>query len=231
LLPVPGAARYVTTTDMASVFPPWSNTAVRVAVAAIAVGGACAAVAPMIWVRTPWARAEDAAVDQPVQLDHRHHAADDGIDCVYCHNTVYRAATAGIPSTEKCMGCHEQIWSGSPMLEAVRRSWFSGMPIPWNRVTEVPAFVYFNHEIHVTKGFGCATCHGRVDRMAVVYQQASLTMGWCLDCHRAPERYIRPPGEVTSMSYDAGNRQLEIGRRLVKELGVRSLTNCTTCHR
>jgi Cytochrome c7 and related cytochrome c len=216
---------------MASVFPPWSNTAVRVALGAIASGGAFAAVAPMIWVRTPWARAENDAVDQPVQLDHRHHAADDRIDCAYCHNTVYRAATAGIPSTEKCMGCHAQIWGQSPMLEVVRRSWFSDMPIPWNRVTQVPGFVYFNHAIHVNKGFGCATCHGRVDRMAVVYQASTLTMGWCLDCHRAPERFIRPPGEVTNMGYDAGDRQLEIGRALVKELGVRSLTHCTTCHR
>jgi hypothetical protein len=216
---------------MASVFPPWSNTAVRVAIA-FAVGGLVIGVAaPMIWARTPWARSQHDRIDQPVEFDHRHHAGDDGIGCVYCHNTVYRAATAGIPSTEKCMGCHAQIWSTSPMLEVVRRSWFSGMPIPWNRVHEVPRFAYFNHSIHVNKGFGCSTCHGRVDRMPVVYQVNTLTMGWCLDCHREPERYIRPPSEVANMSYDAGDRQLEIGRELVKRLGIRSLTNCTTCHR
>jgi len=216
---------------MAAVFPPWSNTAVRVAIVALAIGGFSALAALMIWVRTPWARGQGDAADQPVQFDHRHHFRDDGIDCVYCHNTVHRAATAGIPSTDKCMGCHDQIWSQSPLLEMVRRSYFSGAPIPWNRVHKVPEFAYFNHAIHVAKGFGCATCHGRVDRMAAVYQVANLTMGWCLDCHRNPARYIRPLDQITNMAWDAGDRQEELGRELVKRLGVRSLTGCTTCHR
>lgn len=216
---------------MASVFPPWSNTACRCAIAAIIIFGAAAIIAPMVYVRTPWARYQYDAPDQPVEFDHRHHYRDDGIDCVYCHNTAYRAATAGIPSTEKCMGCHSQIWNQSPMLEVVRRSYFSGRPIPWNRVYQVPAFAYFNHGIHVSKGFGCATCHGQVDQMAVVYQVPTLTMGWCLDCHRHPERFIRPPTEITNMSWSAGERQLELGRALVQKLGVQSLTTCTTCHR
>jgi hypothetical protein len=216
---------------MASVFPPWSNTATRVAIVALVVGGFSALAAPMIYVRTPWARDQKAVVDQPVEFDHRHHTPDDGIACFYCHNTAWRAATAGIPSTEKCMGCHEQIWSQSPMLEAVRRSWFSGKPIPWNRVHQLPAFAYFNHSIHINHGFGCATCHGRVDQMAGVFQVATLTMGWCLDCHRSPEQYIRPLSEITNMSWDAGDRQIELGRALVEQLGIRSLTNCTTCHR
>ncbi len=218
---------------MASVFPPWSNTAFRVAVVVAGAGGLFALAAPMSWVRTPWARSQLDISDQPVEFDHRHHNRDDGIDCVYCHNTVRRAATAGMPSTEKCMGCHDQIWSRSPMLEVVRRSYFSGEPIPWNRVHQLPGFVYFNHSIHVTKGFGCATCHGRVDQMAAVSQVATLTMSWCLDCHRNPERFIRPPSEITNMVWSAGDpqRQLELGRKLVRDLGVRSLTNCTTCHR
>jgi hypothetical protein len=216
---------------MAAVFPPWSNTALRVAVVAAALGGCAAVAAPMIWVRTPWARDQWNVADQPVQFDHRHHNRDDGIDCRYCHNTTDRAATAGIPSTDKCMGCHTQIWSRSPLLEVVRRSYFSGAPIPWNRVYEVPGFAYFNHAIHVNKGFGCSACHGRVDRMAAVYQVPTLTMGWCLDCHRNPEQYIRPLGEITNMAWSAGDRQLELGRELVRQLGVRTLTNCTTCHR
>jgi hypothetical protein len=216
---------------MASVFPPWSNTATRVAILAIVAGGFAALAAPMIWVRTPWARGQHDAVDQPVQMDHRHHVHDDGIDCKYCHNTVDRAATAGIPSTDKCMGCHQQIWSQSPMLEVVRRSYFSGQPIPWNRVHQVPGFVYFNHSIHVTKGFGCSTCHGRVDQMGAVYQVATLTMEWCLDCHRQPERYIRPLDRVTDMDWTPPDRQDDLGRELMARLGVQSLTGCTTCHR
>jgi len=216
---------------MAAVFPPWSNTAFRVAIAAAVLGGVVALAAPMIWVRTPWARAQWNVADQPVEFDHRHHSRDDGIDCRYCHNTTYRAATAGIPSTDKCMGCHSQIWSQSPMLEVVRRSYFSDAPIPWNRVYQVPGYAYFNHSIHVDKGFGCSTCHGRVDRMAAVYQVPTLTMGWCLDCHRNPEQYIRPLGEITNMVWSAGDRQIELGRELVRQLGIRSLTTCTTCHR
>jgi hypothetical protein len=117
------------------------------------------------------------------------------------------------------------------MLELVRRSYFSGAPIPWNRVHQVPGFAYFNHAIHVNKGFGCSTCHGRVDQMPAVYQAAGLTLAWCIDCHRRPERFIRPLDQITNMAWDAGERQEELGRELVRRLGVRSLTNCTTCHR
>lgn len=216
---------------MAAVFPPWANTALRVTLAGVAALGVAAIAAPMIWVRTPWARGQFEARDQPVEFDHRHHHRDDGIDCVYCHNTVARAATAGIPSTDKCMGCHDQIWSESPMLEVVRRSWFSGDPIPWNRVHALPAFVYFNHAIHVSRGFGCSTCHGRVDLMPAVEQVVTLTMGFCLDCHREPERFVRPLDQVTNMEWSPGDRQAEIGRELVAALGIRKLTHCSACHR
>jgi hypothetical protein len=216
---------------MASVFPPWSNTAFRVAIAAAGIGGLALVAAPMIYSRSPWARGQFFVEDQPLEFDHRHHVRDVGIDCEYCHNTARRAATAGVPSTEKCMGCHDQIWNRSPMLDVVKRSYFSGLPIPWNRVHDIPGFVYFNHAIHVNKGFGCASCHGRVDRMPAVYQVATLTMGFCLDCHRNPERYIRPEDEITNMEWSAGDGQLELGRALVKERGIRNVTTCTGCHR
>jgi hypothetical protein len=216
---------------MASVFPPWSNTASRVAVVAAAALGFAALAAPMIWVRTPWARNQYLVEDQPLEFDHRHHVRDVGIDCLYCHNTARRAATAGVPSTEKCMGCHDQIWSRSPMLDVVRRSYFSGASIPWNRVHQLPEYVYFNHAIHVNKGFGCASCHGRVDQMPAVYQVATLTMGFCLDCHRNPERYIRPESEITNMAWSAGDAQVELGRKLVRDGQIRSVTTCSGCHR
>jgi hypothetical protein len=216
---------------MASVFPPWSNTAFRVAIVAAGMGGLALLAAPMIYARSPWARGQFFVEDQPLEFDHRHHVRDVGIDCEYCHNTARRAATAGVPSTEKCMGCHDQIWNRSPMLDVVRRSYFSGMPIPWNRVHQLPGFVYFNHAIHVNKGFGCASCHGRVDRMPAVYQVATLTMGFCLDCHRNPERFIRPEDEITNMDWSAGDGQLELGRVLVEERGIRNVTTCTGCHR
>ena len=215
---------------MAALFRPWTNTAFRVALVAIALGVVAVVVAPMIYVRTPQWRRQLDPVDQPVQFDHRHHVQDDGIDCLYCHQLATVSPTAGIPSTDLCMGCHNQIWNDSPMLEPVRRSWFSGQPIPWNRVHDVPDFVYFNHAIHVTQGIGCESCHGRVDRMGSVYQVADLSMGWCLDCHRQPERFVRPKNLVTEMGYRPDDQDKR-GRALVQEYGTRSVTTCTACHR
>src|SRR4051812_45014419 len=216
---------------MAAVFPRWSNTAVRVVVILAMAAAFTAVLAPMIYVRTPWDRRQYEAIDQPVEFDHRHHSQDDGINCVFCHTSVYKAGSAGIPSTDKCMGCHSQIWSQSPMLEPVRRSYFSGMPIPWNRVHDLPDFVYFNHAIHVNKGVGCGTCHGRVDRMPFVYQASSLTMGWCLDCHRAPEKHLRPLDKITDMRFRPEAQSPEVRAGLASELGVVSLMDCITCHR
>jgi hypothetical protein len=214
---------------MAALFPPWSNTAFRIAVGAILLGGASALAAPMIYVRSPWSTRQSVPLVQPVEFDHRHHNQDDAIDCRYCHNTVDRSATAGMPSTGKCMGCHSQIWNDSTKLEPVRASWFSGLPIRWKRVHNLPDFVYFNHAIHVNKGVGCVTCHGRVDQMPAVMQVAPLTMQWCLECHRAPEQHLRPLDAITDMNWvpaHAGE-----GAAIAEELGVRRLTNCTSCHR
>jgi len=216
---------------MGRALPPWSNTAIRITLVAIGLGVLATAVTPMVFVRTDWRRHEFEPVDQPVEFDHRHHTQDDGIDCRYCHNTVDRSASAGIPSTDKCMGCHSQIWSQSPLLEPVRRSYFSGMPIPWNRVNDMPDFVYFNHAIHVNKGVGCVSCHGRVDRMARVYQVESLTMSWCLGCHRAPEAHLRPLSAITDMRWQPDGDPERLGREIAAALGVQRLTHCSACHR
>ena len=129
------------------------------------------------------------------------------------------------------MKCHSQLWATSPALEAVRESWRTGEPIRWTRVHDLPDFVYFHHGIHVQKGFGCATCHGRVDRMPLVWQAASLRMDWCLDCHRHPERYVRPVDQVFNMEYQPPANQLQYGRQLVALYNIESLTSCSTCHR
>jgi len=216
---------------MAAVFPRWSNTAVRVTVIALFSGVALAIAAPMIYVRTPWSRHQYEPVDQPVEFDHRHHSQDDGINCVFCHTSVTKAGNAGIPTTDKCMGCHSQIWGQSSMLEPVRRSYFADMPLPWNMVHDLPDFVYFNHSIHVNKGVGCSTCHGRVDWMPAVYQVATLTMGWCLDCHRAPEQHLRPLDKITDMRFRPEDQSPAVRARLRDELGVQSLMDCAVCHR
>jgi hypothetical protein len=170
-------------------------------------------------------------IEQPIQFSHLHHVTDDGIDCRYCHTSVETSSFAGIPPTKTCMNCHSQLFATEPILEPVRASLREDKPLRWIRVHDLPDFVYFNHSIHVKKGVGCETCHGRVDQMPLMLQQNSLQMEWCLDCHRAPEKYIRPRSEITTMGYKPSAPQSVVGAQLVKEYGIHPSTDCSTCHR
>jgi hypothetical protein len=170
-------------------------------------------------------------VEQPVQFSHRHHVKDDGIDCRYCHTSVETSAFAGIPPTKTCMNCHSQIWSQAPILEPIRASFRDDKPVRWVRVHDLPDFVYFNHSIHVKKGMGCETCHGRIDNMPLTLQENTLQMEWCINCHRNPANYVRPRGEIYTMGYKPSVPQSVLGPQLVKEYGIRGNTSCSTCHR
>jgi hypothetical protein len=181
--------------------------------------------------RSPYVTRAGTFREQPIQFSHQHHSGGIGIDCRYCHTSVEKAPSAGIPPTKTCMNCHSQIWADSPFLEPVRASFRTGEPLQWTRVHDLPDFVYFNHAVHVKKGVGCATCHGRVDRMPLMLQTASLQMEWCLDCHRNPAKYVRPREAVFQMDYQPPPDQLELGARLVNEYGIQSLTSCSVCHR
>jgi len=172
--------------------------------------------------------------EQPVPFSHAHHVGGLGFDCRYCHTSVETSSFANIPPTKICMNCHSQIWVTSPTLEPVRASFRENKSINWTRVHDLPDFVYFNHSIHVAKGVGCETCHGRVDQMPLMRQEASLQMEWCLNCHRNTEKYIRPREFVTRMGYEPQGDQETIGRQLQAEYqirDVRTLTSCNTCHR
>jgi len=171
-------------------------------------------------------------LDQPVPFSHKHHVTGLGIDCRYCHTTVEETAFAGIPPTETCMTCHSQIWTEAPILEPVRESYRTNTALQWNRVHDLPDFVYFNHSIHISKGIGCQSCHGQVDQMPLMMKQNTLNMEWCLDCHRAPENHIRPQEEVFNMAWQAKDQET-LGLKLVAEYQVRTsqLTNCSICHR
>lgn len=213
---------------MAALFPPWSNTALRLGLVLCACLVLAIPIALMVWVRTPMARGQNNPTQQPVEFDHRHHVSDDGIDCRYCHDLAERSRYAGVPPAERCMGCHNQIATESPLLSLVQTSYWEGKGIAWQRVHRLPSFVYFHHAIHVTRGIGCESCHGRVDRMARVTQVAPLTMGWCLDCHRAPERHLRPLSAITKMGYE---REAGVAEELARAYGTRRLVHCTACHR
>jgi hypothetical protein len=168
---------------------------------------------------------------QPVPFSHDHHVSAIGIDCRYCHTSVETSAFAGMPPTATCMNCHSQIWADSPMLEPVRQSYKTGQPIAWTRVYDLPDYVFFDHSIHLAKGIGCASCHGRVDRMPLLWRTSSLKMEWCLDCHRHPERHVRPREEVMNLSWRPPADAAALRRTLVESYQVKSLTSCSTCHR
>jgi hypothetical protein len=145
---------------------------------------------------------------QPVPYSHALHAGQLGIDCRYCHTTVDKAGFAAIPPTQTCMNCHTSVKPDSPLLKPVRESWATGRPIEWVTVHDLPDYAYFNHSAHVNKGVSCVSCHGRVDQMEVVWQDQPLSMGWCLDCHRAPEKNIRPTDQVTNLGWKPGDLAL-----------------------
>ena len=170
-------------------------------------------------------------IEQPLQFSHMHHVTDDGIDCRYCHTSVETSSFAGIPPTKTCMNCHSVLFANASFLEPVRASFRDNRPLHWIRVHDLPDFVYFNHSIHVKKGIGCESCHGRVDQMPLMYQENSLLMEWCINCHKNPQDYVRPRSEITTMGYRPAVAQSVLGPQLVKEYGINPPLNCSTCHR
>jgi hypothetical protein len=197
--------------------------------------------------RSPYYSWLDVRREQPVPFSHQHHVAGLGLDCRYCHTSVEKSNFAGIPPTNTCMNCHRQIWTNAPMLEPVRESFRSGKSLVWTRVNSVPDFVYFDHSIHINKGVGCNDCHGPVNKMPIMYAANTMQMEFCLNCHRAPEKQLRPKAEVFNMNYkqpstdepvEVGGQkftdQVALGTYLKKEYHLRSerdITSCNTCHR
>jgi hypothetical protein len=153
--------------------------------------------------RSPWVTRQGQRPEQPVPFSHKHHVTGLGLQCQYCHTSVEKSSYAGIPPTKTCMNCHAQIWTNAALLKPVRDSWASGESIPWIKVHDLPDYVYFSHEIHVNKGLGCASCHGRVDQMPLMYAQNTLQMEWCLDCHRNPAKNLRPTSQIYNMAWEA----------------------------
>ncbi len=216
---------------MSQIFHHSTNT-----LAKLSIFGAVFAVGAGLWLvleinRSSYVTNAGVAKEQPVPFSHAHHVGGMGVDCRYCHTAVEKSSRAGIPPTKTCMNCHSVIWSQSPTLEPVRASFRSGESIEWVKVNDLPDYVYFDHSAHVNKGVGCTTCHGAVDKMPLMWQHASLQMEWCLDCHRRPERYVRPKHEVYSVAWTPPQDQVERGKQLVKAYGIQTRTSCSTCHR
>src|ERR1051325_5733140 len=219
---------------MSQIFPRSANAIARMSLIGVLSFLALAGWLLLTLMRSSWLTRQEEFVEQPIQFSHLHHVGGEGIDCRYCHTSVEKSSFAGIPPTKTCMNCHSVLWTNAPILEPVRASLRDDQPIHWIRVNDLPDFVYFNHQIHVRQGVGCATCHGPIDKMPLVYQARTLQMEWCLDCHRAPEKYLRPRDQVFNMAYEAPANQLELGLRLKREYNVATkehMTSCSICHR
>jgi hypothetical protein len=245
---------------MAQVFPKSMNVVARVSLLAIPLLAAGGGVTLAALVRSDYITGTREVTEQPIAFSHKHHVSQLGIDCKYCHTAVYDSASAGFPPTKTCMNCHQQIWQGADILAPARDSYTRGIPIAWTKVHNVPHYTYFNHSIHVNKGVGCVSCHGQIDEQNLVMQSKTLYMEWCLDCHRNPEKHLRPVSEVQNMKFQAAGyegpvydehgkpavdehghaktkvyrSQLELGKELKKVHMIREpqvITNCSICHR
>ena len=219
------------------VFPPWANYLLPVAI--LAALGAGPYVPLLIGLgASPLTQNVGYAPEQPVHYSHALHVGQLGMDCRYCHNTVEESSFAAIPPTQTCMNCHHSIRKDDAALSLVRESYETGKPIEWVKVHDLADYAYFNHAAHVAKGVGCESCHGRVDQMEVVYQAEPLSMGWCIECHREPEKHLRPRDQVTTMGWDPqealGKSQLELGLELKKQYNIHDqnyMVSCSLCHR
>lgn len=219
---------------MAQLYHPSVNTIARtlpfLVVGLIAVG----AWADWRWFNSSWDTGQGRYVDQPVQFSHEHHVRGLGLDCRYCHTGVETSNFAGLPPTKTCMTCHSEIWRDAPILQPVRDSWRTNTPLRWNRVNNLPGYVFFNHSAHIQHGVGCSSCHGNVELMPLTMQAAPLQMAWCLNCHRDAAMYLRPRDQIFNTAYQFPPNQREVGQALVKQYHVMSsqmLQTCSLCHR
>ena len=218
---------------MGQIFHPSTNTFAKVTIFGAFIFIGILGAVGLALARSDYATDVHVVQPQPVQFSHDHHVGGLGIDCRYCHTSVEESSFAGIPPTHTCMSCHSQIWNESPKLAPVRESYNSGVPLAWSRVHDLPDFVYFNHSIHIQKGIGCTDCHGEVNKMPLMWKEEPMTMEWCLECHREPQRALRPLDHVFDMSYVHPPNQLEVGEQLIEEyqIPVERLADCYTCHR
>lgn len=216
---------------MAQLFTPAATTLFRVAIVLIGLGVVAAGAMAYLWARSGSTWNVGKPAEQPIPFRHDLHSGSLGIDCRYCHSTVERAADAGMPSAQTCMSCHSQVWVGASILEPVRSSFILGQPIEWASVHRLPDYAYFHHAVHVTKGVACETCHGRVDQMPKMVKTQTMSMGWCLDCHRDPVPHLRPRQAVFAMGYEPHGNDLPEDIRVFYQEASRRLTSCNTCHR
>ena len=219
---------------MAQIFSPTADTWLRAILIALVLGTIGSLLLGGTVARSQYVTEAARTPMQPVPFSHKHHAGELGIDCRYCHTSVETSADAGFPATHVCMTCHSQLWTNAAMLAPVRQSLAENRSIEWKRVARVPDFVYFRHDIHIAKGVSCFECHGRVDRMPLMFRAKAFEMRWCLDCHRDPAPHLRPQAAVLDADWTPPADRRALGERLMKLYRIKGpdeLTHCAVCHR
>ncbi len=215
---------------MAVIFPRWTNRLPTILAVGTVIGLAFVVFGVWYWFSP---RFTDVGYEpvQPVPFSHALHAGQLGLDCRYCHNTVEREAHAAVPPAATCMNCHRSVRTNSPKLAPVRLAYADEAPLEWKRVHLLPDYAYFDHSVHVAAGVGCASCHGRVDRMTEVMQVQALSMSWCLDCHRNPKPNLRPLDKITDMAYDPVAAGYDPDHDPQRTRSVEPPLHCSGCHR
>lgn len=214
---------------MPQIFPRKANVLPALSLAGAALGGILAIF--VVWYYfSPEYTDVGYRPEQPVPYSHPLHVGQLGMDCRYCHNFVEASLHANVPPTETCMNCHAQVLPQSLRLLPVRESWATGKPVEWVNVHTLPDYARFSHAVHVNRGVGCETCHGRVDQMEIVRQVEPLSMGWCLECHRQPELYLRPSTAITKMGYVQPADFVDRNMERIRLEGINPPTDCSACH-
>ncbi len=216
---------------MAQIFSPRANTILITIVITIVVGLILFFVSAPVIQSSEYITGVNLVPDQPVPFSHQHHAGDLGIDCRYCHQNVESSSFAGMPAASVCMHCHSQIWPKTAMLEPMRQAYETDAPLAWTKVYKLPDYVFFNHAIHINKGMGCSSCHGNVKQMPLMHKANSMQMKWCLDCHRNPEKFVRPKSEIFNADWVPPDDGGALAAKLVREYKIQKRTDCYTCHR
>ncbi len=219
---------------MSQLFSPRSNMISKLSIIAVVVVLTVITVALAWYFHSNTYTKVGVKVPQPVPYPHNLHVVTLGLNCRYCHVGVDQSAFADIPSAETCMTCHSQIDTNDPVLKPIRDSYDNGTPIAWTRVNQLPDYVYFNHQIHIDKGVGCETCHGRMDQVTTAVRAKYFYMSTCTDCHRDPSPYLRPQSDIYTMGYKPKEDQSILGPQLMKQYNIlpaKQLLDCSICHR
>ena len=216
---------------MAAIFPKWTNKITLILIISGVLGAAGTVGAVWYYFTPKYTRVGYQPV-QPVAFPHSTHVDQLGLDCRYCHSAVEKSWYSNVPSSSTCMNCHNQVLKDDPRLALVRDSAATGKPVPWVQVHQVPDYVYFNHSVHVNRGISCVHCHGNINKMDEVRHDKTLSMAFCLECHRDPAKNLRPADKITDLDWNPHQHLAQTWfKDKAKDMKIEASQSCSACHR